>query len=237
MGDGRVIRDYIYADDVIDAAERVLHYNGQYNVFNIGSGKGESINDIIHIVDQLTSSNLIVKRYPGRKVDVPVNVLDISRAQKELGWNPTISLEQGITKMLTYWDSDKKILKEGNVVSNQPLLSLCIPTNGVLDWVKPVLESIYCQHVDESNFEVIVTDNGNSIEFQQYMGKQVILHDNLHYRKTTSQGFLNQIECFRDANGIFIKFVNHRMMLKMGVIAKLLDFVRTNQKEKLLLFF
>lgn len=107
-GDGRVIRDYIYADDVIDAAERVLHYNGQYNVFNIGSGKGESINDIIHIVDQLTSSNLIVKRYPGRKVDVPVNVLDISRAQKELGWNPTISLEQGITKMLTYWDSDKK---------------------------------------------------------------------------------------------------------------------------------
>lgn len=122
-------------------------------------------------------------------------------------------------------------------MSNQPLLSLCIPTNGVLDWVRPVLESIYCQHVDESNFEVIVTDNGNSIEFQQYMGKQIILHDNLHYRKTTSQGFLNQIECFRDANGIFIKFVNHRMMLKMGVIAKLLDFVRTNQKEKTITFF
>lgn len=38
-GDGQVIRDYIYVDDVIDAAEKVLHYDGEYNVFNIGSGR------------------------------------------------------------------------------------------------------------------------------------------------------------------------------------------------------
>lgn len=58
-GDGQVIRDYIYVDDVIDAAEKVLHYDGEYNVFNIGSGKGESINDIVQIVDCLTDSELI----------------------------------------------------------------------------------------------------------------------------------------------------------------------------------
>lgn len=62
----------------------------------------------MQIVDQLTSSELLVKRYPGRKIDVPANILDISRAQHELGWGPTISLKEGIRKMLTYWNPDEK---------------------------------------------------------------------------------------------------------------------------------
>lgn len=130
-----------------------------------------------------------------------------------------------------------KRLKEGNVVSTSPLLSLCIPTNGVLDWVAPVLHSIYDQDGDEAKFEVVVTDNGDSKEFQTFMQNQVLLHKNLHYRKTDAQGFLNQIECFRDAQGTFIKFVNHRMMLKKGVLADLLDFVANNQVEKPIAYF
>ena len=45
------------------------------------------------------------------------------------------------------------------------LLSLCIPTNGISEWVFPVLDSIYNQKVDDSLFEVIVTDNGNNEQF------------------------------------------------------------------------
>lgn len=43
-----------------------------------------------------------------------------------------------------------------------PLLSICIPTNGIVEWVIPVLKSIYSQKADNSLFEVVVTDNGNS---------------------------------------------------------------------------
>lgn len=107
-GDGEVIRDYIYVDDVIDAAERVLHYHGPYDVFNIGSGYGKSINDIVNLVDQLTDSALPVNRYPGRKVDVPSNILDITRACHELKWHPDISLEDGIKRMLSYWNEGNK---------------------------------------------------------------------------------------------------------------------------------
>lgn len=107
-GDGEVVRDYIYVDDVIDAAERVLHYHGPYNVFNIGSGHGESINDIVNLIDRLTDSELSVTRYPGRKVDVPSNILDITRACHELGWHPTVSLEDGIERMLSYWNEGNK---------------------------------------------------------------------------------------------------------------------------------
>lgn len=107
-GDGEVVRDYIYVDDVIDAAERVLHYHGSYNVFNIGSGHGESINDIVNLIDRLTDSELSINRYPGRKVDVPSNILDITRACHELGWHPTVSLEDGIERMLSYWNEGNK---------------------------------------------------------------------------------------------------------------------------------
>ena len=49
------------------------------------------------------------------------------------------------------------------MMENEKLvLSLCLPTNGISEWVFPVLESIYSQNVDESKYEVIVTDNGSS---------------------------------------------------------------------------
>ena len=50
---------------------------------------------------------------------------------------------------------------------NYPLLSLCIPTYGVSEWVFPVLESIYNQAKDLTMFEVVVTDNGNNASFKE----------------------------------------------------------------------
>ena len=93
---------------MIDAAERVLHYHGSYNVFNIGSGHGESINYIVDLVNRLTDFDLLVNRYPGRKVDVPSNILDITRACQELNWHPNISLDDGIKRMLSYWNEENK---------------------------------------------------------------------------------------------------------------------------------
>lgn len=107
-GNGEVVRDYIYVDDVITAAERVLHYEGNDQIFNIGSGKGNTVNEIIQVVDNIVAANLRVTYYPGRKVDVPVNILDITKAQKKLVWSPQVSLEDGIKKMLSFWDKDGK---------------------------------------------------------------------------------------------------------------------------------
>ena len=48
-----------------------------------------------------------------------------------------------------------------------PLLSICIPTNGIIELIFPVLESIYSQqNIDTSIFEVIVVDNGDNKEFK-----------------------------------------------------------------------
>lgn len=121
--------------------------------------------------------------------------------------------------------------------NNALLLSLCIPTNGVMAWVEPVLESIYEQGVPEDRFEVVITDNGDNADFYAMVQKWCNKHANIRYRRTKAQGFLNQIECFNDADGDYIKFVNHRMMLKSGTLQHLLDFVASNNDTKPICYF
>lgn len=117
------------------------------------------------------------------------------------------------------------------------LLSLVIPTNGMIDWVGEVLDSIYIQNVDEQLFEVVVTDNGISNEFYNYMMNYVNNHSNLIYKRTNAKLFYNQIEGFELANGKFIKFVNHRSRLEYGSIDYLLNFIENNKDEKPITFF
>lgn len=52
-------------------------------------------------------------------------------------------------------------------MNNKKLISLCIPTNGVIEWVFPVLESIYAQGVETALYEIVITDNGDNIEFKK----------------------------------------------------------------------
>lgn len=122
-------------------------------------------------------------------------------------------------------------------MENSLLLSLCIPTNGISEWVFPVLESIYSQKVPLNQFEVIITDNGSNSEFERKMNEYVLTKKNLKYRKTKAFQFLNQIEAFKLANGEFIRFVNHRTKMLPGTINLLLDFVKENQDIKPGVFF
>jgi hypothetical protein len=117
------------------------------------------------------------------------------------------------------------------------LLSLCIPTNGVLEWVIPVLDSIFSQDVDKKNYEVIVTDNGTNAAFQSKMLEYSAIYSNLVYKKTEAIQFLNQIESFKLAQGEFIKFVNHRMIMRPGALQHLIAFVETNMIDRPAVFF
>lgn len=118
-----------------------------------------------------------------------------------------------------------------------PLLSLCIPTNGVEEWVLPVIDSIYKQRIDESLYEVIITDNGSNLSFQKKIVSIARTHKNLFYFHTSAKMFLNQIEAFRMAHGEFIKFVNHRMVLEDESINYLLNTVKENLEEKPIIYF
>ena len=81
------------------------------------------------------------------------------------------------------------------------ILSLCIPTNGISEWVLPVIDSIYCSNIDKNKYEVIVTDNGNNLDFKTTIKRYTEIYPNLIYKETESSGFLNQIDAFSVSAG------------------------------------
>jgi len=95
-GDGTVLRDYIYGSDIANAFLQASLYQGEWKVFNIGSGHGHSLNDIVGAIENITQVPLQIKYLPGRRFDVPVNVLDITRAKSHLHWEPKVRLEEGV---------------------------------------------------------------------------------------------------------------------------------------------
>lgn len=95
-GDGSVIRDYIYIEDVIDALIAASSYCGQHRVFNIGSGSSTSLLELIREIELIVGKKAVVAFHRSRGFDVARNVLDISLAMKELSWRPKTSLSQGL---------------------------------------------------------------------------------------------------------------------------------------------
>jgi UDP-glucose 4-epimerase len=96
-GDGSVVRDFIYISDVTRALLKAMDYDGEQRLFNIGSGEGRSLNDVLSAIEILINRSVPRMYKPARGFDVPANVLDINRAKQFLSWTPQISLEQGLS--------------------------------------------------------------------------------------------------------------------------------------------
>lgn len=101
-GDGSVTRDYLYVSDVAEAFALALAYDGAETVFNISSGKGVSLNDMIAMLTRHVGRDVALEYRPGRPFDVPVSVLCNALAARELGWAPQIPLEHGIQKTVDW---------------------------------------------------------------------------------------------------------------------------------------
>lgn len=101
-GDGTVVRDFIYIDDAVRGILNIVQYSGEYKLFNLGQGKGTSVNQVIHTIEKVLGKKLSVKYLSGRKVDVPVNYLDINRYESACGNLNPMSLEAGISKTLAF---------------------------------------------------------------------------------------------------------------------------------------
>lgn len=104
-GDGSVVRDYIYVEDAVKAIIQIATYNGEQKIFNVGTGVGCSVKEIIAAIENTLQIKMDIDYQPGRAVDVPVNILDISRFTDEIGAMQYISLEEGILKTRDYLES------------------------------------------------------------------------------------------------------------------------------------
>lgn len=101
-GDGNVVRDYVFADDVVAAMLMAMRYDGEYKIFNIGDGQGRSLNQVLETIERASGKRLHVKYTSDRVYDVPKSILDISRAKQCLRWQPLVTFEQGLASVAEY---------------------------------------------------------------------------------------------------------------------------------------
>ncbi len=118
------------------------------------------------------------------------------------------------------------------MIMNNPVLSLCLPTNGVSEWVFPVLESVYSQNVDLTLFEIVITNNGDNPDFEKRIEEYASQKENLIYKKTKAFLFENQIEALRLSSGEYLKFLNHRAIMEKGSLEWMINLVNKYKKEK-----
>lgn len=123
------------------------------------------------------------------------------------------------------------------MMRQEPVISLCLPTNGIIEWVFPVLDSIYSQNIDLNKFEVIVTDNGDNKQFHLLMEEYAKKYQNLVYKKTNAYLFDNQLEGLKLAKGTYFKFINHRAIFTEGALEYLIDVIEKYDEERPGIYF
>ncbi len=97
-GDGSVVRDFIFIDDAVRGIQKIVEGNDRHHTFNLGCGFGTSIKQVLDTIERALGITLNVKYTEARKVDVPVNYLDIKRFETAYGSLNPIRLEEGIRK-------------------------------------------------------------------------------------------------------------------------------------------
>jgi UDP-glucose 4-epimerase len=113
-GDGSIVRDYIHVNDVVSALLRA-GARERSGTFNIGSGMGHSVNEILDIVQRQVGSVADVRYLPHRTFDVERIYLDISKARAELHWQPLLALDEGCA---VYWQALKQHAEQSDAASS-----------------------------------------------------------------------------------------------------------------------
>tara|TARA_B100001029_G_C15057621_1_gene455670 strand:- start:2140 stop:3147 length:1008 start_codon:yes stop_codon:yes gene_type:complete len=108
--DGTGIRDYLHIDDLLDGHLKALYYINKFegfNIWNLGTGKGHSVFEILKIFEKLTDKKIPYKVKARRQGDLSEYWADVSKAKRELDWNAKNDIKQMIEDTLTYIDKLK----------------------------------------------------------------------------------------------------------------------------------
>ena len=106
-GTGEQLRDFVYAIDIARANLLSLE-RGDNQIYNVGSGKGTSVNQVFELLKEITGYELPPVYGPPRPGEVSANYLDSTKAKQELGWEGKVSLPEGLRNTVEFVRSELK---------------------------------------------------------------------------------------------------------------------------------
>jgi UDP-glucose 4-epimerase len=102
-GDGNQTRDYVFVEDVALANLAALETKHAAGVYNIGTGRETSVNELFTLLNNHFANAFIENHAPGKPGEQLTSALSSGRAAEELDWNPKITLEEGLQKTLAWF--------------------------------------------------------------------------------------------------------------------------------------
>jgi len=101
-GNGEQTRDFVFVQDVVSANLLALEQK-ESNIFNVGTSKETTINELYRILLKKTGSSLIEKHGPGKEGEQFRSVIAYNKAQKIMGWAPRYDIEKGLEETVAYF--------------------------------------------------------------------------------------------------------------------------------------
>jgi UDP-glucuronate 4-epimerase len=105
-GDGTTKRDYTYVSDIVDGMMNALNSDNQdFKIFNLGDSRPVVLISLIRTIEAALGKKARIKYLPEQLGDMPVTFADISRAGKYLGYQPKITIEEGIARFIAWYQN------------------------------------------------------------------------------------------------------------------------------------
>jgi UDP-glucuronate 4-epimerase len=102
FGDGSMMRDFTYIDDIIDGTTAAIRHCSGFNIYNLGESRPISVNDLIIEIEKALGKKAVRQYLPPQPGDVERTYADVTKAVEELGYNPSTQIQDGLKKF-TNW--------------------------------------------------------------------------------------------------------------------------------------
>jgi len=96
FGDGSSARDYTYVSDTVEGVIACTKRQFGFEIFNLGESRTVTLGRLVELLEEHLGKKARIDRQPPQPGDVPITFADISKAQKQLGYNPKVKIDEGI---------------------------------------------------------------------------------------------------------------------------------------------
>ncbi|MGH7491750.1 MAG: GDP-mannose 4,6-dehydratase [bacterium] len=106
-GDGTSRRDYTYITDIIDGIEKSINACSSYHIYNLGESRTIELRELIHLIQESLGKKAIIEQLPAQPGDVPITYADISKARREIGYQPQVNISTGIQRFVEWYSQHR----------------------------------------------------------------------------------------------------------------------------------
>lgn len=111
-GDGTTARDYTFVSDTVNgfigAMNYVINSNSVFETFNLGNNHPVTLNELIELLSSASGIEPNISRLPMQPGDVNITYADISKAQRQLGYNPEVEMGKGLKLFVDWYKSQEQ---------------------------------------------------------------------------------------------------------------------------------